>query len=107
MALLFNSTKEGLKMKREIIVKLKNKNFLELHFSESAEVEDKNCDSIIDYTLYSDRRILIDGGQFEYNSITEGYNTIEDAIEDVIYFICSDTIGYEETTLDVEDGFAD
>lgn len=84
---------------REIILLLGNGNYLFMQFSD--ETLDDSC---VDYTIYSNNKILLDGGQMNSDSV---YDSITDAIVNILEFIDHADIYYEVTGLTHEDGFQD
>ena len=91
----------------EAIVKLNIEGYdyyIYLQFSdEPADCED--CDSCIDYSLFDENRNLIDGGLMEYDSKDRNYESITDAIDDIVDFACDKRASYILTDLTLEDGF--
>lgn len=46
----------------------------------------EGCDACIGYTLYDEDQDEIDGGEMDYDSEEKKYDTIDDALDDVLDF---------------------
>lgn len=77
--------------------------YLKIWFSDN-EAASAHCDACIGYSLYGpDKRHELDGGEMDYNSEKADYNTIEDAIPDILDFAFGFAADHEMTDLDPDD----
>jgi hypothetical protein len=86
----------------EVVIKLEDGRYLAMWFSDNPAATE-GCDSCIGYILYDGYGVNLDGGEMDYNEYTAGYNSIFDAIPDVIEFATEELLEYEMTGLSIDD----
>ena len=86
----------------EVVIQLEDGRYLAMWFSDN-EAATEGCDACVGYTLYDDNKSEIDGGEMDYNEYIASYNSIFDAIPDVIEFATDEMLEYEMTRLLTDD----
>ena len=86
----------------EVVIKLEDGRYLALWFSDN-QAATEGCDSCIGYALFDEDMNALDGGEMDYNEYTSNYESIFDAIPDVIEFATEELLDYEMTGMLVED----
>lgn len=93
---------ERLACSDDIVIQLDNNNYLRLWFSDNEAITE-GCDACIGYTLYDKDKLLLDGGEYDYDSAVDDYEAITDAINDIIVFATEAKHDYVVTDLTFED----
>lgn len=93
---------ERLACSDDIVIQLDNNNYLRLWFSDNEAITE-GCDACIGYALYDKDKLLLDGGEYDYDSAADDYETITDAINDIIEFATEAKHDYVVTDLTFED----